>query len=191
VAARAVKSAPAREARGGKSGSNGHHKPRLDDVVRVFESALALFNRGEFAAARNAFQKIVVLNTGQTEVVARCNMYLAVCRRRTQPAATMPKTPDSLYDQGIVEINRGRFDTAISLFEKALKARPSRPGHVLYALAAAQVRSGRIEEGLRNLERAMESQGVHRSQARQDPDFATVWSHARFLEIVGDPYEMW
>jgi hypothetical protein len=191
--ARAASPVPVRrETRNGKNGSNGHHLPAPHgDAVKAFEAALGVFNRGNFAAARSAFQKIVDTHGRHTEIIARCTMYLAVCSRRTQPAATVPRTPDSLYDRGIVEINRGQFDAAIALFEKALKAHPTKTGHLLYALAAAQVRAGRVDEGLRNLERAMESHDVCRSQARQDPDFSTVWGHDRFQEIVGDPYEMW
>jgi hypothetical protein len=193
LSSRPVSSEPVRrEARNGKNGNNGHHLPaRHGDAVKAFEAALGVFNRGNFAAARTAFQKIVDTHGHHTEIIARCTMYLAVCSRRTQPAATVPRTPDSLYDRGIVEINKGQFDSAITLFEKALKAQPSKAGHVLYALAAAQVRAGRVDEGLRNLERALESHDVCRSQARQDPDFSTVWGHDRFQEIVGDPYEMW
>jgi hypothetical protein len=186
------KGAHRRDAHPAKAGSNGHHSAaRHGDAVRDFEGALGVFNRGNFAAARSAFQKIVETHASHTEIVARCTMYLAICSRRTQPVASVPKTPDSLYDRGIVEINRGQFEAAIALFEKALKSHPAKTGHVLYALAAAQVRSGRLDEGLRNLERAMDSHDVCRSQARQDPDFSAVWGNDRFQEIVGDPYEMW
>jgi tetratricopeptide (TPR) repeat protein len=181
-----------REPRNAKKRSNGHSEAqRLGEALKAFETALGVFNRGDFATARASFQKIVDVYAGQTEIIARSQMYLTVCNRRTQPATSIPRNADSLYDRGIVEINRGQYDTAIALFEKALKSHPAKTGHVLYALAVAQIRAGNLEEGLLNLERAVASNGVCRSRARQDPDLAAVWGHNRFQEIVGDPYEMW
>ena len=105
-----------------------------------------------------------------------------------QPAHAAPKTPDSLFDRGVVEMNRGNYLIAVSLLERALKVQPG-SAHVLYTLAAAQVRAGVTESGLGNLERAIAAREFYRSRARQDPDFTPVKWNARFQELVGLGYE--
>jgi len=184
-------SVPSGDSRSAQKRANGHAGNGLNEALKAFETALGVFNRGDFVAARASFQKIVEHYGGHTEIIARTQMYLTVCSRRTQSASSAPRSADSLYDRGVVEINRGQYDAAIALLEKALKSQPAKTGYVLYALAVAQVRSGRVDEGLANLERAIEAHGVCRSQARQDPDLAAIWGLNRFQEIVGDPYEMW
>jgi tetratricopeptide (TPR) repeat protein len=110
--------------------------------------------------------------------------YLRICDSRLTAPPRAPQTPDALYDQGVLEMNRAHFDAAIEYFKRALKSQPHQP-HVLYSLAAAQVRSGKADEGLETLERAVEAKEINRSHARNDPDFASLRSDERFQELVG------
>jgi tetratricopeptide (TPR) repeat protein len=158
--------------------------PKLADALKAFESAVKLFQRGNFTTAREAFEKLRERYPNQTEILARAQMYLNICELRLKTPARPPQTPDALYDQGVVEMNRAHFDAAIDLFKRALKALPQQP-HVLYSLAAAQVRSGDADEGLRTLERAVEAKELNRSHARNDPDFAALRGDTRFQELVG------
>jgi hypothetical protein len=158
--------------------------PKLADAIKAFEAAVKVFQRGNFANARDSFEKIVERYPNQTELVARVQTYLSICTRRLEPQGKAPQSPDALYDLGIVELNRAHYDRAIDLFKRALKSQPHQ-SHILYSLAAAQVRSGLTDEGLKTLERAVESRDIHRSHARNDPDFAALRDDARFQEIVG------
>jgi tetratricopeptide (TPR) repeat protein len=158
--------------------------PKLADAIKAFEAAVKVFQRGNFANARDSFEKIVERYPNQTELVARVQTYLSICNRRLEPQGKAPQSPDALYDLGIVELNRAHYDRAIDLFKRALKSQPHQ-SHILYSLAAAQVRSGLTDEGLKTLERAVESRDIHRSHARNDPDFAALRDDARFQEIVG------
>jgi tetratricopeptide (TPR) repeat protein len=158
-------------------------QPRLADCVKAFEGALKLFHRGNFGDARDAFERLIDKYPNQTEILARVAQYLEVCRTRLRTPPRVPHTPDAYYDRGVMELNRANYESAISLFEKALKG--TKQPHILYSLAAAQTRVGRTEEGLRNLEQAVALRDVHRSQARQDPDFLALRQDPRFQELVG------
>lgn len=158
--------------------------PRLADAIKAFEAAVKLFQRGNFSTARDAFEKLRDRYPNQTEILARVQMYVNICVVRLQTPARPPQTPDQLYDQGVVELNRANFGAAVELFKRALKSQPSQP-HVLYSLAAAQVRAGDADEGLRTLELAVEAKELNRSHARNDPDFAALRGDLRFQELVG------
>ncbi len=159
-------------------------QPKLADALKAFESAVKLFQRGSFATAKDAFGKLRDRYPNQTEIIARVTTYVTICEHRLSSPDRPPQTPDALYDQGVVEMNRAHFETAIDLFKRALRTEPSQP-HILYSLAAAQVRSGDSDEGLRTLERAVEAKELNRSHARNDPDFAALRGDMRFQELVG------
>lgn len=159
-------------------------KPKLADALKAFDAAIKLFQRGNFATAKESFLKIRERYANQTEIVARVDSYLRICESRLKAPQRIPQTPDALYDQGVLEMNRAHFETAIDYFKRALKSQPHQP-HVLYSLAASQVRSGKADEGLATLERAVEAKEINRSHARNDPDFAALRTDERFQELVG------
>jgi TolA-binding protein len=161
--------------------------PRLADALKEFETAVKLFQRGNFGPARDSFEKIKARYPNQSEIIARVETYLSICNLRLARPARAPQTPESLYDQGVVELNRAHYNQAIELFKRALKSQP-RSSHILYSLAAAQVRSGQTDEGLKTLEEAVEVKELHRTRARTDPDFTALHEDARFQELVGLNY---
>lgn len=153
-------------------------------AVRAFEQALKLFNRHDFAAAKSAFEGVLTKFGDQFEIVARARTYLSICEQRLMRAPSAPRNPDALYDQGVFELNKGAIRDAISLFEKALKAQP-RADHVYYSLAAAYARLNDSSKALDALRRAISIRSVHRSQARRDPDFASLHGNDEFQQLTG------
>ncbi|HWP42814.1 MAG TPA: hypothetical protein VNO14_06245, partial [Blastocatellia bacterium] len=91
-------------------------------AIHAFEQALKIFNRHDFAAARSAFLNVLEKFGEQHEVMARARTYLAICEQRLARAPSMPRNTDALYDQGVVELNKGNIRKAVELFDRALKA---------------------------------------------------------------------
>ena len=158
-------------------------------AVRAFEQALRLFNRHEFVAAKSAFESLLSKFAEQAEIVARVRTYLAICEHRLARTPSLPRNPDSLYNQGIFELNKGNTSEAIELFEKGLKAEP-RADHIYYSLAAAYARLDDIPKALDALRRSIGIRPAHRSHARRDLDFAGLRTNEDFQQLTGFGFDL-
>src|SRR5258706_9915320 len=133
-------------------------QPTHDEAaaLRAFEAAHKEFARGRFAEARNQFRSLVENFSTVAEVTARARTYLAVAEARLRTELALPKDADSLYDRGVIELNRGEYVASHELFERALRREPE-AAHIHYGLAAGRARLGASDTALKSLRRA---QGV-------------------------------
>jgi tetratricopeptide (TPR) repeat protein len=160
-------------------------QPSRDEAaaLKAFERAHKEFARGNFTTARNLFRSLIDQHGGVSEVTARARTYLTIADARLQRDAALPRDPDSLYDRGVIELNRGDFVAAQELFERALKRDPD-AADTHYALAATRARLGAIEAALQALERALELKSVLRVRAQSDADLAPLRNDPEFERIV-------
>jgi len=160
-------------------------QPSRDEAaaLKAFERAHKEFARGNFAAARESFRSLIEQHAGVSEVTARARTYLAITEARLRTEAALPRDPDTLYDRGVIELNRGDFVAAQEMFERALKRDPS-AADAHYALAATRARLGAVETALQALERAIELKPVLRVRAQSDSDFALLRNEPEFERIV-------
>jgi tetratricopeptide (TPR) repeat protein len=153
-------------------------------AMSAFEQALKFFNKHNYSAAKDAFERMLQKFGDQAEVVVGARKYIAICEQRLARTRAIPKNPDALYDQGVFELNNANVQEAINLFEKALKAQPV-ADHILYSLAAAYARLQNNRKSLDALNRAISIQPVNRSRARSDVDFASLYNDEEFQQITG------
>jgi hypothetical protein len=155
-------------------------------ALKAFELAMKAFNRQNFTGAKEAFEQLIERYSVETEIVARVRTYLNICIQRLAPPKALPRNTDVLYNEGVIELNKGHIEKAIDLFERALKLQPQ-ADYVLYSLAAAQARSGAVVEALTNLRRSIEFDKLllNRVRARRDPDFSQLYENREFQELVG------
>ncbi|HWS88277.1 MAG TPA: tetratricopeptide repeat protein [Pyrinomonadaceae bacterium] len=160
-------------------------QPSRDEAaaLKAFERAHKDFTRGNFAAAREHFRALIEQHAGVSEVAARARTYLNIAETRLRSEAALPRDPDSLYDRGVIELNRGDFVAAQELFERALKRDPE-AADTHYALAAARARLGAVESALQALERAVELKPVLRVRAQADADLSLLRNDPEFERIV-------
>ena len=160
-------------------------QPSRDEAaaLKAFERAHKDFTRGNFAAAREHFRTLIEQHAGVSEVAARARIYLNIAETRLRTEAALPRDPDSLYDRGVIELNRGDFVAAQELFERALKRDPD-AADTHYALAAARARLGSAESALQALERAVELKPVLRVRAQADADLVLLRNDPEFERIV-------
>src|ERR1044072_8389396 len=78
-------------------------------ALLAFERAHKEFARGRFAEARNQFRMLVDKYSQVAEVAARARTYLAIAEARLRTESILPRDADSLYDRGVIELNRGEY----------------------------------------------------------------------------------
>jgi tetratricopeptide (TPR) repeat protein len=152
-------------------------------ALTAFESAHKEFTRGRFAEARNQFRSLIERYPTVSEVAARARTYLAVAESRLRTELVQPRDADSLYDRGVIELNRGEYVAAQELFERALKREPE-AAHIHYGLAASRARLGAVDTALKSLRRALDLQPKLKIRAQRDSDLNSLRSDPEFDQIV-------
>jgi TolA-binding protein len=160
-------------------------------VLKVFEQAVRIFNKRQFADAKELFESLQGRYPQEVEINATAQTYIQVCVQKLARPVSSPRSADELYDRGVVALNVGDFSQARTLFEKALRLRPDEP-HLLYSLAATYAQTGSPDEALEYLHRSIQMQPRYRNQVISDADFTQLHNDKRFLEILGvtSPFDL-
>lgn len=159
--------------------------PTQDESAALvaFERAHKEFARGRFAEARNQFRVLVDKYSQVSEVAARARTYLAIAESRLRTDSILPRDADSLYDRGVIELNRGEYVAAQEMFERALKREPE-AAHIHYGLAATRARLGSIDLALESLEKALNLQPNLRVRAQHDHDLNPLRNDPDFDRLI-------
>jgi tetratricopeptide (TPR) repeat protein len=160
-------------------------QPTVDEAaaLKAFERAHKEFTRGRFGEARNQFRALLDKYFQVSEVAARSRTYLAVADARLRTESILPRDADSLYDRGVIELNRGEFVAAQEMFERALKREPE-AAHIHYGLAATRARLGSLDLALQSLQRALDLQPTLRVRAQHDHDLTSLRNDPDFDRLV-------
>jgi tetratricopeptide (TPR) repeat protein len=163
-------------------------QPTRDEAaaLKAFEKAHREFVRGRFAEAGSMFRSLVEKHPGAAEVAARARTYLAIAESRLRREISLPRDADSLYDRGVIELNRGEYVAAQEMFERALKREPE-AAHIHYGLAATRARLGSIDSALESLQKALDLQPTLRVRAQHDQDLSTLRNDPVFEQLIFAP----
>jgi len=163
-------------------------QPTLDEsaALRAFERAHKEFTSGRFGEARNQFRGLLDKYAQVSEVAARARTYLIIAESRLRTESILPRDADSLYDRGVIELNRGEYVAAQEMFERALKREPE-AAHIHYGLAATRARLGSIDLALQSLQRALDLQPNLRVRAQHDQDLTSLRNDPDFDKLIFQP----
>ena len=163
-------------------------QPTRDEAaaLRAFDRAHKEFARGRFSEARMLYRAILDKHAGVSEVTARARTYLNIIETRMRAESSLPRDADSLYDRGVIELNRGEYVAAQELFERALKREPE-AAHIHYGLAATRARLGSIDMALESLQRALDIQPSLRIRAQHDQDLLVLRNLPDFERLIFAP----
>ena len=146
-----------------------------------YEAAVHLVQQGKYDKALAAFEKL--LPTAPNEILERCRMYSATCRRQMERNALTFASPEERFDFAIARLNGGDYEDAREHLTTVLSEQP-RADYAFYGLAALDSITGRSQDCLTNLARAIEINPRNRLQARSDNDFQNMADDPRFTELL-------
>ncbi len=160
---------------------SSHSSTASAQVFQQYQSAVQLVQQGKYEKALTALDKL--LPTAPFEIVERCRMYIATCKRQLERAGLAFPTPEERYDYAVSRLNEGYFEEAADQLKGILDDFP-RADYAYYGLALIDSITGRIQGCLDNLSKAIELNAKNRLQARADNDFQNMVDDPRFTELL-------
>jgi tetratricopeptide (TPR) repeat protein len=156
--------------------------PAVEQQLKFFEEALQHFQQQRYAKAKPLFEKVLV--GPSKEFADRARVHLRITEQRLQPvAATVPRSPEEHYQQGVAMMNLGRWDEAREHLLRARKLAP-KSDYIIYAMAALDCLTGEADSAMENLKTAIALRPENRYHARNDEDFAFLQDDPRFTELL-------
>ncbi|HUA92621.1 MAG TPA: hypothetical protein VL991_08650 [Terracidiphilus sp.] len=146
-----------------------------------YQAAVQLLQQGKYDKALAALEKL--LPEAPIELKDRCQMYIQTCQRQLEKPALTFLTPEEHYDYAVSQLNTGFYEDARDQFNHILAGYPA-ADYVFYGLAVLDAVTGRAQECLSNLARAIELNPRNRLQARVDNDFQSMLDDPRFTELL-------
>ena len=142
---------------------------------------MVLLQQGKFDKAKAAFEKL--LETAPLELLERCKTYISICQRQVDEHKLTFLTPEEHYDYAVSKLNTGYYEEAREEFDSILASYPE-ADYAFYGLALLDAITGRTQECLGNLAKAIEMNHKNRLQARVDNDFQSMSDDPRFTELL-------
>jgi outer membrane protein assembly factor BamD (BamD/ComL family) len=146
-----------------------------------YQAAVQLLQQGKYDKALAVLEKL--LPEAPVELKERCRMYILTCQRQLEKPALNFSTPEEHYDYAVSQLNTGFYEDAREQFNNILAAHPG-ADYVFYGLAVLDAITGRSQDCLANLSRAIELNSKNRLQARVDNDFQSMLDDPRFTELL-------
>jgi len=161
----------------GKPGNSLSSNP----AFQQYQAAVQLLQQGKYDKALAALEKL--LPSAPPEILERTRMYIATCKRQMDQSNLAFQTPEERYDYAISQLNQGYFEEAREQLNGVFADDP-RADYAYYGLAVLDSITGRPQECLDNLARAIELNPKNRLQARSDNDFQSMVDDPRFTELL-------
>ena len=155
--------------------------PRHIQAVQNYEAGLRALQEHKFEKAKTSLQK--VLAGPDRSLVDRAQVHIATCDQHLETPSLHFKTSEEHFDYAVSLMNSGDYVTAREQFDKLLKQEP-KTDYVLYGLAALHCLTGHVEDSLRTLNEAIQTNPALRFQARNDTDFQNLAEDPRFTELL-------
>ncbi|MFP5235707.1 MAG: TPR end-of-group domain-containing protein [Acidobacteriota bacterium] len=176
-----TKSAAVRRKKSAPDAAKAPARANNGAAFQQYQTAVQLVQQGKYDKALGALEKL--LATAPPEIAERCRMYITTCQRQLEPEALKFASPEERFDFAIAQMNGGDYEDAREHLDSVLSERPE-ADYALYGLAVLDSITGRSQECLTNLARAIELNPRNRLQARSDNDFQNMVDDPRFTELL-------
>jgi len=150
-------------------------------AFQQYNAAVHLLQQGKYDKALAALEKL--LPTAPPQIAERCRMYMTTCRRQIHHGALSFASPEERCDYAVSQLNQGFYDEAREHFNAIIAGHP-KADYAFYGLAVLDSITGRSQDCLANLSRAIDFNARNRLQARSDNDFLNMLDDPRFTELL-------
>jgi tetratricopeptide (TPR) repeat protein len=155
--------------------------PARKQRIQQYEMAVRLMREGKYEKAKASLQALLTSDVG--EMVDRVRVHLTACQRQLEKNNITFHSPEEQYDYAISLLNTGNYEDAREQLQMILKEHPA-ADYAHYGLAVMYSLTGRAEDCLEQLSRAIELNSQNRIQARLDSDFQEMFDDPRFTELL-------
>jgi predicted Zn-dependent protease len=156
-------------------------KDEYQKALTAYSEALKEFRKGRFDKAGDLLRGLLEKHAAEREFADRARTYLAICEERLREPRELPapKTFEDFCHHGVYRMNRGDFEEAQKMLDKAAKLDPD-AAVVPFLTAGLLTAQGKIDEALEALKKAIMADKSYKILAQNDADFEPLWDDKRF-----------
>src|SRR5215475_15640074 len=126
--------------------------PQLAQLLQSYEAGLRAMQEHKYDKAKGLLQKVIA--GSNRELADRAAVHMNACNQQLERGSTQFKTAEEHYDFAVSLINLGDYVSAREHLDRLSKQIP-KADYVAYGLAALDCLTGRMEDSMRNLARAI------------------------------------
>jgi tetratricopeptide (TPR) repeat protein len=151
--------------------------------VSHYAVAMEAMRKGDYAAAKEAFDAVRAESKGEPELADRSLTYSRICERKLRPQAAVPTDKDQMLRHAVYLLNRDELDGALKWLNQALDSNPTSVD-LRYVRACVYAKQGAAEKSVGDLRQAIAIDPKVRFQAVNDPDFERIREEPAFIDII-------
>lgn len=158
-------------------------KDAYEKALSAYGEAMREFHKGRMDKAQELLKSFLEKYDTEKELVDRARIYLEIAKEKGKKETVSLKTIDDYFYYSVYKINRGDYEDALKLLEKALEMKEEE-ARIYYLMANAYVIIGKTEEALECLRKAFQKDKFYRILAQNEIDFAPLWEDKKFKLIT-------
>ncbi len=153
------------------------------EAKKMWEEAIKAFHKREFVKASELFKKFVEQHPKESEMVARAENYISICKRLTEKEEFTPKNYKDFINLGIYHINTKNSKEAIGFLNRALEKSPRDP-YAYFLMSIVYSRMGDHSKCFEFLKKAVEKDRYLKVLAHNLGFFEDYHGNKEFENIV-------
>jgi predicted Zn-dependent protease len=158
-------------------------KDEYQKALSAYGQAMKEFHKRDFDKAVDSLSDFIEKYPAERELVDRARIYIELSKNREKKDRMTLKTADDYYFYAVYKLNQGDHEGALKLLEKALDQK-AEEGRVQYLMADILALTGRIEDALEALKKAIQKDKQYRILAQNEVDFEPLWEDKRFKALT-------
>jgi tetratricopeptide (TPR) repeat protein len=158
-------------------------KDEYQKGLAAFGQAMKEFHKGDLEKAVELLKSFIEKYPSEREVVDRASIYLAFAQKHPKKETVSPRTFEDYCRAGVARINQADYAGAGKFLEKALEFKQNE-GLVHYLLADVHCLTGRQDDCLDELKKAIQKDKMYAVMAQNESDFQALWEDKKFKVLT-------